>query len=392
MPWKKDREKEQREELINEWLKRKVRVSELSARFGVSPRIIHKWINRFKEKGRRGLVNKPSVAERVHNRPSEEWLDRIRKLKRKYVHWGAPKLHDLLAAQYGGAGCPSEAAISRWLKKWRLSTRGVRKALRAGTVKRAPLTVALRPNHVWTFDFKGWFKTGDGTRVDPLTVRDLATRYVLAIVLLRSQSIAETKRACERLFEQYGLPECIRVDNGTPFGAQGALGLTRLSAWWVKLGIRVEFIDPGRPGQNGGHEQMHGVYKKETLKPTAYTLKGQKRRTDRWRHLYNHVRPHEALDMRAPGALYRKSGRRLPTKLEHWSYPHGWESRLVKGKGMISLHAKHRYVGEAFEQERIGLKSTAQGWDVYFGPHLIGHLLANESDGIKAYWLRPRRP
>jgi hypothetical protein len=234
-------------------------------------------------------------------------------------------------------------------------------------------------------DFKGWFRTGDGTRVEPLTVRDLASRYALAVDLLSQQNVQDCRPCFVRLFRHYGLPEVIRTDNGSPFGSTGALGLTRLSAWWVKLGIRVEFIAPGHPEQNGSHEQFHRVYKAETLQRPTPSLRAQKRRSEVWRQQYNHHRPHEALQMQVPAELYRKSRRPMPRKAQPWRYAVGWETRLVKGKGMIHFQGQGRYIGEAFERERVGLKQSRAGvWQVLFGPLLIGELWDCETTGIRA--------
>jgi hypothetical protein len=187
-----------------------------------------------------------------------------------------------------------------------------------------------------------------------------------------------------RIFTEYGLPAAIRVDNGCPFGADGALGLTRLSAWWVRLGIRVEFITPARPGENAAHEQMHRVYKAEVANPPAPTVRAQKWRTRQWVREYNHIRPHEGLGMISPAQLYHKSTRKMPAKLSPTRYPEAWLSRLVKGKGMISLQGRGRFVGEAFEGERVGLKRTPSGWEVYFTDLLIGMLSAIDNGGIQA--------
>ncbi len=241
-------------------------------------------------------------------------------------------------------------------------------------------------------DFKGWFRTGDGTKVEPLTVRDLASRYILGFELLRRQSVEGVGLVLKRLFKTYGLPQVIRVDNGSPFGATGALGLTRLSAWWIKLGIKVEFIEPGHPEQNGAHEQMHRVYKAETLQPAAWTVCRQKNRTRQWRREYNEKRPHEALGMRLPADLYRKSRRKLPVRLGSWQYPKEWLSRLVRGNGMICLNGRGRFVGEAFEKERLGLKRVVPGkWLVYFGPCLVGELHDVDAGGIRAVVYRNKR-
>jgi transposase InsO family protein len=337
------------------------------------------------------LGDRQRIARRVHNRPTRLWLWRIRRWRARHSSWGAPKLRWALRQRFGGRSLPSEAAISRWLKVWGLARRR-RPAHKGPIVERPKLTRARRPNEVWTVDFKGWFRTNDGGRVEPLTIRDLASRYILGIILLPQQNVQDARRAFEKVFSRYGLPRVIRADNGTPFGATGALGLTRLSAWWVKLGIKVEFIAPGCPEQNGAHEQLHRVYQEEVVQPVARSWRAYKARSERWRQHYNYERPHQALGMRVPAALYRRSWRKMPKRLKHWQYARQWESRLVKGKGMISFEGTGRFIGEAFEGDRVGLKRCRTGvWEVYFGPLLIGELWDCEAGGIRAAWYRKRR-
>ena len=393
MPWKIKCQKEQRWIFVREFLRNEKGLAEQCRRWAISRKTAYKWIARFEERGRFGLADRCRVARRIHNRPKELWLKRIRRWRARHPSWGAPKLRWALERRFGSKGLPSEAAISRWLKRWGLSRRRKRTAHKGPIIERPKLTLAKKPNDVWTVDFKGWFRTGDGMRIEPLTLRDLASRYILAIVLFRYQNVQECRRAFEKIFAEYGLPQVIRADNGSPFGSTGALGLTRLSAWWAKLGIRVEFIAPGHPEQNGAHEQLHRVYQEETLHPAAANLRGQKRRSERWRKHYNRERPHEALGMQVPAALYHKSRRRLPKKLRHWRYARGWESRLVKGKGMISFNGRGRFIGEAFEGERVGLKRTRDSvWEVYFGTLQIGELWERDgTPGIRATWYSRRR-
>src|SRR6185436_5218947 len=208
--------------------------------------------------------------------------------------------------------------------------------------------------HVWTVDFKGWFRTQDGGRVEPLTVRDLFSRYLLTIRLLPDQRWEPVQRIFLRLFRQYGYPSVIRMDNGQPFGSSGALGLSRLSAWWTALGIRVEFIAPGHPEQNGGHEQMHRVLKAETTRPASRHPRAQQRRTDRWVWAYNQIRPHEALGQKLPAQLYR--GRPTRTRQVALKYPAGWDVRRVRSNGQIKWRGRKRFIGEAFVGYPIGLK------------------------------------
>lgn len=390
MPWNTTCQIKQRLKFLHEFLRHETNLSALCRRYGISRKTAHKWLRRFRDGGRRGLADQGRGPLRLHNRPSAVWLKRLQRWKRRHPNWGAPKLHWALKRRFGAKGLPSESAMSRWLKRWGMTrARRRRMAHKGPVVDRPPLTVAKRPNQVWSMDFKGWFRTGDGTKVEPFTVKDMASRYALAVELLSRQKVQDCRPACESIFEQHGLPEVIRVDNGSPFGSTGALGLTRLSAWWVKLGIKVEFIAPGHPEQNGSHEQFHRVYKAEVLQPPAASLRAQKRRSEDWRRHYNHGRPHEALQMRVPAELYRKSRRKMPKKLKPWRYPAGWESRLVKGNGMIYFRGEGRFVGEAFEGERVGLKPRRPGvWEVYFGPLVVGELWDCETTGIRAAWYR----
>lgn len=392
MPWKTHSALEQRWGFVQLALRARMGVAELCRRSGISRKTAYKWITRFRERGRRGLRDQVRSAHQLHNRPEQKWLERLRRCKGQHPSWGAPKIHWALQRRFGLRGLLSEAAISRWLKRWGLTRRRRRRARKGPAMVRPTLTVARRPNEVWTIDFKGWFRTGDGTKVEPLTVRDLFSRYLLGIYLLPQQDLAGTRWVMAGLFQTYGLPQVIRADNGSRFGATGALGLTRLSAWWIRLGIQVEFIEPGHPEQNGAHEQMHRVYKAETLNPPARTLTSQKRRTRQWCREYNCERPHEALGMEVPADHYRKSRRKMPGRIAPWKYPKGWESRLVKGHGLISWKGRSRFVGEAFERQRVGLKRLSQGnWQVYFGPLLAGELSDAEHGGIRAVVYRKKQ-
>lgn len=377
---------------MKSWRAGKMALAGLCRRIGISRKTAYKWIARYEQEGRRGLHDRSRRAKSVRNRPPRRWLERLRQLRLRHPTWGARKLHTLLGGRPGARGVPAVAAIGRWLRRWRLTRVSHRHGQRRGPlVARPHLTVAKRPNEVWSVDFKGWFRTGDGRRVDPLTIRDMCSCCLLAVELLPDESVGSTRAAFERTFRRHGLPAAIRVDNGCPFGADGALGLTRLSAWWIRLGIRVEFITPGCPGENGAHEQMHRIYKAEVATPPAPTVRAQRRRTKQWQQEYNTVRPHEALGMRCPAEIYRRSRRRLPARPPPLRYPRDWATRLVKGKGMIRLHGRGRFVGEAFEGQRIGLKRTPGGWSVYFGAYLIGTLRADETTGIHAVRYKTNR-
>jgi len=263
-----------------------------------------------------------------------------------------------------------------------LKCRRLRRSRRGPELPRQVLSLARRSNQVWTVDFKGWFRTADGKRAEPLTVRDLFSRYLLEVRMLVDQRWEPVRRVFLRLFQRYGYPAVIRVDNGSPFGSTGPAGLSKLSAWWTALGIRVEFMAPAHPEQNAGHEQMHGVLKAEVTRPASSNRRAQQRRSDRWRKTYNEIRPHEALKQRTPAMVYRPrpGAEREPSV----SYPRHWAVRQVRSNGQIKWQGRKRSVGEAFAGYPVGLQSKGGGvWAVHFGGHLIGQLWASDVGGMR---------
>jgi putative transposase len=388
MPWKTTSKQEQRFDLVRQMIAGQGSVVELCRQFKISRQTAYKWRRRFRIGRLSGLKDQSRRPVRVALQTSKLWLRRLRRLRTQHPTWGARKLRHCLAQCFGRSGLPALATISRWLKRWGL-VRGRPRQRRGPVIVRRALRVACRCHEVWTVDFKGWYRTGSGVRVEPLTVRDLYSRYGLRIALLRRQSAAQTRGEFLRIFREYGLPQRIRCDNGTPFGGGGPTGLTRLSAWWVKLGIEVEFITPGRPCENGAHEQFHRVYKAEVARQPELGVKAQQQRSTKWLRHYNHERPHEALGMKVPADLFNKSARSMPVRVTPWKYPTAWERRWVKGNGEINWRGARRYVGEAFVKDYVGLKSTSKRvWEVYFGPLLIGELHEAERGRIRMakYW------
>jgi len=383
MPWKTKGKIEQRLDLVRLMAAGKLTVSELCRQFSVSRQTGYKWRKRFVLHRLGGLRDKSRRPLLFAVQTPFRWLRRVRQFRGRRPTWGARKLRVELSRRFGRRGVPSVATISRWLKRWGLS-RGRRRRLAGPQIRRRAVRVSKGCHDVWTVDFKGWYRTGNGTRVEPLTVRDLYSRYVLAIVLLGTQAVGPTQREFGRLFRRYGLPRRIRADNGTPFGAIGVAGLTRLSAWWVKLGIEVEFITPGRPCENGAHEQFHRVYKAEVAREPERTRLGQQRRSDRWLRDYNQNRPHEGIGMKRPAEVFKGNPRRLPKRIKRWKYPPGWPRRWVKGNGEINWRGVRRFVGEAFVRDYVGLKPAGwKKWRVYFGPILVGELHQNEVGSIR---------
>jgi transposase InsO family protein len=217
-----------------------------------------------------------------------------------------------------------------------------------------------RPNGEWSVDFKGWFRTRDGERCDPLTVKDTASRYLIEARVVEP-TYAGVRCALERVFEQVGLPDAIRSDNGPPFGSTGAGGLSSLSVWWLKLGIEPRYIPPASPQNNGRHERMHRTLKAETARPPAATIAEQQQRFDRFRRHYNQDRPHEALDQTPPAQHWKPSSRRLPSRLEDPWYDPDHEVRRVRYQGDIKWGGEHVFVGEALAGELVGIAELENG-------------------------------
>ena len=235
------------------------------------------------------------------------------------------------------------------------------------------------PNEIWTADFKGEFRTLDGIYCYPLTIADGFSRYLMGCQALPSTAHEGAKPVFRRLFQEFGLPRIIRTDNGVPFATNAIARLSRLSVWWVRLGIYPELIEPGRPQQNGRHERMHRTLKAETTRPPAGTQRGQQRRFNRFRNEFNDLRPHEALDQRTPSSLYKSSPRPFPKRLPLVVYPDHFEVRLVSRNGGIRWSSNWVNVSHVLGEQYVGLEEVDnETWTVYFGPIELGRL--NERD------------
>jgi len=383
MAWKEVDPMEERMRFVLRATREEKVFSQLCAEFGISRKTGYKWLERYEQNGMEGIQELTRRPLASPNR-IEGWIEEaIIKERQGHRTWGPKKLRHKLCERYETKKIPSVSTIGNVLSRHNL-VRKRRRRRRCTGPERGNRTVPVQPNDVWGVDFKGWFYTGDGCRCDPLTVSDLATRFVLAC--RRTQPTVEgVKPVFRHIFGHYGLPGAISVDNGSPFGSRGVCGLTELSAWWCQLGIRVEFIKPGHPDQNGVHERMHRTLKHETATPPAPTLEAQQRRFDRWRKEFNEERPHEALGMRKPAEWYRRSPRPYRGQTFRKKYPLHYEVRMVRSNGEIKWHGTLYYIGEALHGMALGLTGNrTMGYKVYFGELLLG-MLDGQTPGI----LRP---
>lgn len=383
MPWKTSSLEQARQRFIQAALRGVSPVAQLCREAGISRKTGFKWLARFRQAGRPGLRNRSRQPRRSPGRTPARWLQLIGQVRRRHPHWGGKKIYACLRRQHPRARLPKSRTITRWLQRMGLVARRVRRARRGPQLPRPPLTQPKRPNEVWTIDFKGSFRTRDGRRVEPLTVRDLHSRFILGIRLL-ARHLTAVKQYLSLLFRRYGLPKVIRVDHGTPFAGDGTLDLSRLSVWWLRLGIQVEFTRRARPQDNGAHEQMHRVYKAELNHPPAQTPRAQQWRTTRWVNYYNHYRPHEALGQKVPAVFYRKSRRRYRRSFPPISYPAPWPQMHVTLCGYIRWQNRLRVIGRAFGGQLIGLKAIKPDThEVYFDRLLIGILVDHDAGGLR---------
>jgi len=363
-------------------------VSLLARRFGLSRRSAYKWIARYRQFGPSGLEDR-SRAPKSPSALPVAIRQHILFLRCAHPTWGAKKLRGLLAAQIRPAAAPCERSIARWLARHGLQRRRVHRTRPGPVILRHDLAIPQRPNDVWTVDFKGAFRTGDGQRCEPLTVRDLFSRMVLAIEILPDLRQDTLCAAFQSLFQRYGLPATIRLDNGQPFASAAPYGCSALSLWWMRLGIRVDFTRRGKPQDNGSHEQFHRVYKAETLRPPARSPRAQQSRHQGWLEHYNTQRPHEALGQIPPARLYRKSLRRYRPLPKSFAYPKTSKVYRVGHKGTIRWRGRVRLLSRILAHQRVGLRTTSDlTADVFLDKIPMGTLHFHDLAGMRPVILR----
>ena len=378
MPWEKSEPMDQRREFAIKALGT-LNFRALCQEYGISAKTGYKWRERFLRQGLEGMGEESRRPRSSPGQLSESQVCEMVRLKLAHTYWGPRKIRTLYHRCHGQA--PSESSFKRILEQAGLTQpRRVREGPKEGG-RLSSGRQGQSPNQVWTVDFKGWWAWGQGGRCEPLTIRDEFSRYVLELRAMDNARTQSVRKAFERIFERHGLPEAIRSDNGAPFASMQALhGLSRLSAWWVALGIDLERGRPSQPQDNGGHERFHRDIATELeslgqgATPQALEL---------WREEFNRERPHQALGMRCPAELYRNSDRRYSPTQVQLSYP-GMATRLVDKNGKLSWKDQRVFLSSSLAGWHVGLQGTEKGQlEVWFARLLLGHL-----DPLNACFLR----
>lgn len=370
MSWAERTKMDGRLQFILEHLTGDWPLSALCERHGISRPTGYKWIKRYHEEGPAGL-NDRSSAPHVHGRRTADAVAEVLcALKRRHPSWGPRKLVAWLGDHHGETIWPAASTAGEVLKRAGLVE--PRKRKRHAPPRLGDLTEPLYPNHVWAADHKGWIPTPYGARLEPLTVTDGFCRYLIVLSATGSTTGAEARPLFMRAFAEYGLPEVIRTDNGSPFASTSVTGLTRLSAEWIRLGIHHERTDPGSPQQNGRHERFH-LTLNEAMKAPEASKEAQQQRFDSFRHCYNHERPHEALRQKPPASLYTPSPRPLPRRVPEPVYPAEAAVRKVRSNGVIKWKGELIYIADILIGDAVAVSETEQGeWMVLFYDRPIG--------------------
>lgn len=377
MPWSHSKPMDQKTKFIADHLRGACSISELCTNYGISRKTAYKWIDRYLHHGPAGLEDRSRKPYEAPNRTPQHIVDALIEVRGHHPSWGAGKLLAFIEKRHRGWELPARSTACEILKRHGLipTKRSRRRIGHPGK----PTAGMLSPNDCWCADFKGQFKTMDGIYCYPLTVTDGHSRFLLACQGLTSTKVDEAKPVFTRIFKEYGLPARIRTDNGVPFATNTLARLSQLSAWWVRLGVLPDLIEPGKPQQNGRHERMHRTLKAETTRPPSNSRLAQQRRFDHFRREFNNERPHEALGMKTPASLYTASLRPMPDKLPTLEYPSHYEVRYVSANGGIRWNRQWVNVSTTCVGEYVGLEEIDDGiWNVYFGPLKLGRLLERQ--------------
>ena len=373
MPWQMESQMDHKRRFIASYLRDRKTFSDLCSEYGISRKTGYKWIQRFHDKGPDGLEDRSRRSDTHPNQTPSKVENALLQVRGRHPSWGPKKLLASVEKKHPDWALPHPSTVCDLLNRHNLIA--PQRARRRLGHPGAPSMVLGAPNALWSADFKGQFRMGNGQYCYPLTITDNFSRYLFACKALPSVCIDDAKREFTRVFKEFGLPDRIRSDNGVPFASTSLARLSQLSAWWVRLQILPDLIQPGKPQQNGKHERMHRTLKQETTRPPAHALSPQQRKFNIFIDEFNNDRPHEALEMRSPADVYQRSNREMPDKILPLEYPDRFEVRYVSANGGIRWNNDWINVSTVCSGDLVGLEEVEDGiWHVYYGILKIGKL------------------
>lgn len=370
MPWKESLIMDERMKFVARLLQGE-KMTELCREFGISRKTGYKFWDRYKDVGLHGLTDRSRRPVRYANQLPMQIECEILRIKKDKPSWGAPKIREILRRKYPEVRTPAKSTIHCILDRHGLVIRRKRRRFK---LQGTPLSTQHNPNDLWCADYKGEFMLANKQYCYPLTITDSCSRYLLACEGLESTKEMHAFNIFEQTFQKYGLPMTIRTDNGLPFASPHALfGLSKLSVWWLRLGIFIERIKPGNPQQNGRHERMHLTLKKEATKPPGENMLQQQEKFDNFIQEFNTQRPHQAIDMKFPGEIYTPSPR-LYKGIQELSYPFHDKTAIVTTCGRICIDKHKINLSHVFAGQNMGVKEVADGiWLVTFMDYDLGY-------------------
>lgn len=373
MPWTQTDPVTERQKFVKLVLKGQVTMVAACREFGISRKTGYKILARHAEHGMAGLVDASRAPKAHPNQTRPEVEAAVLRVRKAHPTWGSKKILWTLSRERPDENWPARSTVDAILSRAGVVLPRGRRRRRQPTSP--PVVEAAAPNDVWSMDYKGWFRVGDGTRCDPLTVNDVCSRASLACQAMVSPKMPDVRRRLKRTFLTFGMPLFMLSDGGPPFGSTGLGRLSRLGVWLARLGIVPILIEPGRPDQNGRHERFHETLKAETATPPQGSIPEQQAAFNRFQGIYNTERPHEALAMKTPVEVYQLSPRQFPEDPAEHSYPGSFECRRVRGDGGMKWGGEQVFVGEAFRGERVGIEAVGDGlWHIHLGPLRLGVL------------------
>jgi transposase InsO family protein len=377
MPWGTTTVSEQRVRFIRDYQRRvltkQTTMSGLCHEHGVSRKTGYKMIRRHEQNGWPGLADESRAPRAGEHWSTPDMVMLVLETRLDFPEWGAKKIVAYLGEHEPEIKWPAPSVAHEWIRRAGLIEKHPR-SRRFPHPGKPPAIVLTRPNQQWSVDFKGHFRTRDRRYCYPLTGMDSFSRYLLCCEGMLSTSFDTTWPAFERLFREYGLPDSILSDNGTPFSSNSVKRLSKLSVRWIRLGITPRLIEPGKPQQNGQHERMHRDLKEVACANPAENCERQQPIFDTFDHRYNYLRPHESLGQKTPSSLYKPSERTYPNKLPEIEYPDHFEVRRVRSSGEIRWDGQWFFLSEALVGERIGFQRAGhESWIILFGPIELGY-------------------